>query len=527
MPYCKQVYVMGVMGVLLCCLPHLNQLLPTEINYDKRDSPIYDSMKSPEFIYVLLLSIGACVPMLFEYIIDFISIGFKKDTHIGYLSRLLLLISLLFPDMLALLYLIPYEKQEWWGAVTSIRTMLCICVAFAQISRNGINCRRQVIICIAGLVLRSFVSMVPSTSLDIAQIALSFVGVVSIFILNLNWFRNLKGIESESWTPAQMSCSVYMASLMLISSSLLIGRMVFGPMNSHSSISNLIAYKITQAFFETQEACEIAVEILNDLLAYEKLEAGIMTLEKKHIHIWPFIRETLRPFSIQAVHSGVLLQCIHEEDTLRALRSYVLHADRSKLSQVLRNLMSNAIKFTPSGGTVTVSLTLIDLPTNNSVLICSNGGSRGSIIGGGRGSIIGGGRGSIIGGGSKSSYVGIDQRRLRIDTNLINVYSASLTVSKSLMTLHEGTISAVSEGTGQGCTFSIELPVYPCSDDIDLDTPLVSDQSVRTERLWSMGMSPDAVRIYTEEKQQSALPTLLMVDDSDTSKKMTRRLVSD
>ena len=43
-------------------------------------------------------------------------------------------------------------------------------------------------------------------------------------------------------------------------------------------------------------------------------------------------------------------------DDRRELSSYVTHVDRTKFAQVIRNLESNGLKFTPAGGSVTVSI---------------------------------------------------------------------------------------------------------------------------------------------------------------------------
>ena len=45
--------------------------------------------------------------------------------------------------------------------------------------------------------------------------------------------------------------------------------------------------------------CAIAIEILNDLLSYEKIDAGIMTLNKTTIKALPWLHKCIRPFLIQ------------------------------------------------------------------------------------------------------------------------------------------------------------------------------------------------------------------------------------
>ena len=55
--------------------------------------------------------------------------------------------------------------------------------------------------------------------------------------------------------------------------------------------------------FETLQdieiACDTSINILNDLLSYEKIEAGLMQLEKTQLHVWPFILQTVKPFLVQ------------------------------------------------------------------------------------------------------------------------------------------------------------------------------------------------------------------------------------
>ena len=51
----------------------------------------------------------------------------------------------------------------------------------------------------------------------------------------------------------------------------------------------------------------------------------------------------------------------NEFESQLLLRKATVHADRNKLSQVIRNLISNALKFTPEGGLVTVSVSVSDI----------------------------------------------------------------------------------------------------------------------------------------------------------------------
>ena len=46
-------------------------------------------------------------------------------------------------------------------------------------------------------------------------------------------------------------------------------------------------------------SCEIAIQQLSSLLDYEKLESGIMTLDRKELLAWPVIRDTIGPFHVQ------------------------------------------------------------------------------------------------------------------------------------------------------------------------------------------------------------------------------------
>eukprot|EP01041_Mallomonas_annulata_P005439 gene5439-10911_t len=75
------------------------------------------------------------------------------------------------------------------------------------------------------------------------------------------------------------------------------------------------ANEILKTLDEVECACGVSLDILNDLLSYEKLEAGIMTLEKIEVNAWTFLMNTLRPFVMQARQMEISLELPDESDS--------------------------------------------------------------------------------------------------------------------------------------------------------------------------------------------------------------------
>ena len=122
-------------------------------------------------------------------------------------------------------------------------------------------------------------------------------------------------------------------------------------------------------------SCTTAVSILDDLLCYEKLNSGILELHKEEVFIAPFLGDCVSMFSAQARECSVTMSVVmdvtdvdivNETDTSSDITIHLpLHScdliffDKFKMSQVIRNLISNALKFTPKGGTMTVTATFV------------------------------------------------------------------------------------------------------------------------------------------------------------------------
>lgn len=57
--------------------------------------------------------------------------------------------------------------------------------------------------------------------------------------------------------------------------------------------------EIIETLDDAKEACGIAVQTLNEILSYEKLEAGKMELDVIAVNAWEFLSSTVRPFWMQ------------------------------------------------------------------------------------------------------------------------------------------------------------------------------------------------------------------------------------
>ena len=81
---------------------------------------------------------------------------------------------------------------------------------------------------------------------------------------------------------------------------------------------------------------------LNDLLDHSKIEARGMSLESRDFDLAAFVTETVRFWSAAATEKGLAIEA-------PSLEPMWLKGDPFRLRQIVNNLMSNALKFTPAG----------------------------------------------------------------------------------------------------------------------------------------------------------------------------------
>ncbi len=131
--------------------------------------------------------------------------------------------------------------------------------------------------------------------------------------------------------------------------------------------------QIMELVGDTGQAITIAIDTLNDLLLYEKIDGGLLALDAQEVVLWPYIEEVLKIFKVQVcyvllleVKQGTKLDCFQAKALELELLWHPLpdskifvNIDRYKMSQVIRNVVSNALKFSEAGQKVIVGAEFI------------------------------------------------------------------------------------------------------------------------------------------------------------------------
>ncbi|MBI5816095.1 MAG: HAMP domain-containing histidine kinase [Nitrospinae bacterium] len=206
------------------------------------------------------------------------------------------------------------------------------------------------------------------------------------------------------------------------------------PLNVISGFVKMIQSSREGGHFQRETAtmlrsCNRLMQLVNDILDVSKLEGGKVILAYDPIVIDDIIEESVRTMEFAANEKK-------QEITINLGEKTTLDCDGAKLLQVMNNLISNAIKFTPRGGAITVSKTA----ENGHVTV----------------------KVSDTGPGIPADQQGIVFEKFeQLRTHQLGIEPGSglgLTICKNLVELHGGTVG-VSSVSGQGSTFHITLPL--------------------------------------------------------------------
>lgn len=169
------------------------------------------------------------------------------------------------------------------------------------------------------------------------------------------------------------------------------------------------------------------VRLIDDLLDVSRITRGVLTLRKERVELGHAVRE--------AIETCAPLLDAGERELSLDLPSDALwvHADRVRLTQVVTNLVSNAVRFTRVQGRIRVAV--------------EERGARAAILV------------SDDGSGIDAELLGRVFDMFMQGDRMTQGLGVGLTLVRSLVELHGGTVEVESDGAGHGSTFLVTLPL--------------------------------------------------------------------
>jgi PAS domain S-box-containing protein len=219
----------------------------------------------------------------------------------------------------------------------------------------------------------------------------------------------------------------------------------------------------------------LETKLIDDLLDLSRITSGKVELDIEPVDLNETVRHVCGSCRSQMLEKGIRL----ETELFDA--AALIAADSARIQQVLRNLLTNAIKFTPENGTIQVTTARVGGRWEMRVQDNGIGISMEAL---------------------PRIFDAFEQGGIRV-TRQFGGLGLGLAISKSLVELHRGSIRAESAGPGQGSTFIVELP------GAEIDT---------------VGKAPHFAP--AESGKQPKMRLLLVEDHHDTARTISRLLRS-
>jgi two-component system CheB/CheR fusion protein len=173
--------------------------------------------------------------------------------------------------------------------------------------------------------------------------------------------------------------------------------------------------------------------LVDDLLDVTRITSGKVALQRESLDLIDLLKHTVADHRDAFAEAGLEIDVVAPASGLR------IHGDRTRLAQVIGNLLNNAVKFTPRGGHVTASITE-DAALGEAVVRVHDTGR----------------------GIPPEILPRVFEPFVQADTTLDRSKGGlglGLAVAKGLVEMHGGCITASSGGAEQGSTFAITLPL--------------------------------------------------------------------
>ncbi|RYD50373.1 MAG: hybrid sensor histidine kinase/response regulator, partial [Verrucomicrobiaceae bacterium] len=182
------------------------------------------------------------------------------------------------------------------------------------------------------------------------------------------------------------------------------------------------------------------VHLIDDLLDISRINTGKIALKPEHIRLRSVLEEAIES-SLPLIDSRG-----HRFTFSNSAEDLSLTGDPHRISQIVSNLLSNAAKYTPPQGVIEMEV----LRQDDQVRIVVRDNGEG------------------IAPGELDRIFGLFQQ---LNPSRQDGLGLGLTLVKNLVELHQGSISATSEGPGKGSCFTVTLPLPATQPEPEAEAP--------------------------------------------------------
>lgn len=250
---------------------------------------------------------------------------------------------------------------------------------------------------------------------------------------------------------------------------------------------------------------KILIQLVSEILDFRKVQNNKAVLKLNRFNLGETLRLWADDFGAVTSRKGITVKVDAPADAAQA----TVIADRDKLARVFFNLMSNAVKYTPKDGTITITLR----HNEGSFFFTMNNDSVKTI--------------------SKDNLPHIFERFYQ-PKGSIGGTGIGLALVKANVDLHHGSIS-VTSSQEEGTTFSITLPDTQEGYDPDADNDGNKDNSTKAEQGYvddsyapvNVEAAEKAERITNAEDFDAARPLVLIIDDNNGMRAYLRSILQD
>lgn len=264
--------------------------------------------------------------------------------------------------------------------------------------------------------------------------------------------------------------------------------LILGPMEKF--VAETEDEKKREVYKMMQRNTRRLLSLINQLLELSRLESGNMKLKTKPVALNPFLKSVVLSFSSLAERKEINFRFRYTDG------NDVAYIDSDKLEKIIANLLSNAFKYTPSGGDVIFSARFEKQQTDEKYLLDINVEDTGQ-------------------GMSEEQQKQIFNRFYQTETPGTDMKKGTgigLALVAELVQLHNGEISVKSK-TGEGSKFIVRLPLEKAA--YQEENIFKKEENIFTEET----IEPDLLEDISEmeaidEEEQEDKPTILVVEDN-------------